>query len=82
MNSVVFLGKIKFYDEIVAEILNIVRNIDIEDFRKTIVFVWSEEEGEIFWDSYDDAIRFGIPLSSSEPLKNLENKIRRAVGLR
>ena len=81
MNSVVFLGKIKCYDEIVAEILNIVRNIDIEDFRKTIVFVWSEEEGEIFWDSYDDTIRFGIPLSSPELLKNLENKIRKAVGL-
>ncbi len=81
--KIIFLGKIKFYDEISARIKLAVNKI-LEDFDKELLdfdllFEWNEVEGEIFWDVYDDVIRFGIPLSQKNDLDVLTDKIKRAL---
>lgn len=42
-------------------------------------FLWSDEEGEIFWDTYNDMIKFGIPIAKRDDYATIKNKISRAI---
>ena len=79
--KVIFLGKIKFYDKVVGDIKKAI-NEAISDKSKidfSLVFVWSDEEGEIFWDIYNDMIKFGIPIARRDDYVTIKNKISRAI---
>ena len=79
--KVIFLGKIKFYDKVVGDIKKAIDEIvgDKSKIDFSLVFVWSDEEGEIFWDTYNDMIKFGIPIAKRDDYATIKNKISRAI---
>ncbi|MDO4868660.1 MAG: hypothetical protein Q4A23_03340 [bacterium] len=79
--KVIFLGKIKFYDKVVDNIEKAINEVvsDKPEIDFSLVFVWSDEEGEIFWDTYNDMIKFGIPIGKRDDYKTIKNKISRAI---
>lgn len=79
--KVIFLGKIKFYDKVVENIEKSINEIISDKYRVdfSLVFLWSDEEGEIFWDTYNDMIKFGIPIAKRDDYATIKNKISRAI---
>lgn len=79
--KVIFLGKIKFYDKVVSDIKKAINEIisDESEINFSLVFVWNDEEGEIFWDTYNDMIKFGIPIARRDDYAAMKNKISRAI---
>ena len=79
--NVIFLGKIKFYDKVVENIEKSINEVISDKYRIdfSLVFLWSDEEGEIFWDTYNDMIKFGIPIAKRDDYATIKNKISRAI---
>lgn len=79
--KVIFLGKIKFYDKVIENIEKSINEIISDKYRVdfSLVFLWSDEEGEIFWDTYNDMIKFGIPIAKRDDYATIKNKISRAI---
>ena len=79
--KVIFLGKIKFYDKVVENIEKSINEIISDKYMVdfSLVFLWSDEEGEIFWDTYNDMIKFGIPIAKRNDYATIKNKISRAI---
>lgn len=79
--KVIFLGKIKFYDKVVENIEKSINEVISDKYRVdfSLVFLWSDEEGEIFWDTYNDMIKFGIPIAKRDDYATIKNKISRAI---
>lgn len=81
--KIIFLGKIKFYDDTTEKIKlaidNTLKNFDEKSLDFDLVFEWNEIEGCVFWDIYGDIIRFGIPLSQKIETEILESKLKRAL---
>lgn len=79
--NVIFLGKIKFYDKVVENIEKSINEVISDKYRVdfSLVFLWSDEEGEIFWDTYNDMIKFGIPIAKRDDYATIKNKISRAI---
>lgn len=79
--KVIFLGKIKFYDKVVENIEKSINEIISDKYMVdfSLVFLWSDEEGEIFWDTYNDMIKFGIPIAKRDDYATIKNKISRAI---
>lgn len=79
--KVIFLGKIKFYDKVVGDIKKAINEVvsDKPEIDFSLVFVWNDEEGEIFWDTYNDMIKFGIPIARRDDYMTMKNKISRAI---
>lgn len=79
--KVIFLGKIKFYDKVVENIEKSINEIISDKYRVdfSLVFLWSDEEGEIFWDTYNDMIKFDIPIAKRDDYATIKNKISRAI---
>ncbi len=42
-------------------------------------FIWSSEEGEIFWDIYKDMIKIGIPIENNYLKEVILAKIKKAI---
>lgn len=80
--QIIFLGTIQFYSKTVDKINQAV-DLVIGDARQKynfdLVFVWSEEEDEIFWDIYDDMIKIGMPLSTHPGIDLIKNKLTRVL---
>ena len=79
--KVIFLGKIKFYDKVVENIEKSINEIISDKYMVdfSLVFLWSDEEGEIFWDTYNDMIKFGVPIARRDDYVTMKNKISRAI---
>lgn len=80
--QIIFLGNIKFYAKEVDKIqraIKIVLGNNLQKYHFDLVFVWDEEEKEIFWDIYNDMIKFGIPLSQNNDIEVIKDKIQRAI---
>ncbi len=45
-----FISKIKFYDEVFSNIKEALGTLQDKYDGLGIVFIWSSEEGKIFWD--------------------------------
>lgn len=86
--QVIILGDLKYYESVRNAI-----HEATEVFLKTsysngwdfdLVFVWGEEEDEIYWDTFNDIIKISIPLSTGVfiDVDILSNKIKRAIDSR
>lgn len=82
--KIVFLGKIKFYGDVVdvvkIELNKLVDKYDFSKYCVDFVFVWNSEEGEIFWDLYDDLIKIGIPLENRYSRGVVKEKFEKAIN--
>jgi hypothetical protein len=74
-----FISKIKLYDEVFSNIKEALGTLQNKYDGLGIVFIWSSEEGKIFWDIYKDMIKIVIPIENNYPKEVILAKNKKVI---